>query len=80
LIRENRLIAGVHTLEEPKLRQTVLLIKDKVASGATVEDAEILDEVQAAHPRHRGLYLTSLPVPGTALAMYSSTPVAVAWC
>jgi hypothetical protein len=44
LIREGRLIAGVNSLGElpPKLRQNVLLIKDKEASGATVEDAETL--------------------------------------
>jgi hypothetical protein len=44
LLREERLIVGVNTLAElpPKLRQSVLLIKDKVASGTTVEDAETL--------------------------------------
>jgi hypothetical protein len=44
LIREERLIAGVNTLNElpPKLRQMALLITDKQASGATVEDAEEL--------------------------------------
>jgi hypothetical protein len=44
LIREERVIAGVNTLNElpPKLRQMALLIKDKQASGATVEDAEEL--------------------------------------
>lgn len=44
LIRENRLIAGVNTLAElpPKLRQSVLLIENKVWSGTTVEDAETL--------------------------------------
>jgi hypothetical protein len=44
LIRENRLIAGVNTLAElpVKLRQNVLLIKDKVAEGGTFEDAETL--------------------------------------
>jgi hypothetical protein len=44
LIRESRLIAGVNHLSElsPKLRHSVLLIKDKVASGTTVEDAETL--------------------------------------
>jgi hypothetical protein len=44
LIREGRLIAGVNTLQElsPKLRQSVLLIEDKVASGATTDDAETL--------------------------------------
>ena len=46
LIRESRLIAGVNVLAElpPKLRQSVLLIKDKAASGATMEDAEALAE------------------------------------
>jgi hypothetical protein len=44
VIRENRLVAGVNSLGElpPKLRQSVLLIKDKEAAGATVEDAETL--------------------------------------
>jgi hypothetical protein len=44
LIREGRLIAGANSLGElpPKLRQAVLLIKEKEASGATVEDAETL--------------------------------------
>jgi hypothetical protein len=37
LIRETRLVAGLNTL-----RQNVLLIKDKVASGTTVEDTETL--------------------------------------
>jgi hypothetical protein len=41
---EGRLIAGVNTLEElpPKMRQQSLLISDKVASGTTTQDAEIL--------------------------------------
>lgn len=41
LIRENRLIAGVNYLNElsPKLRSAVLLMEDKVASGATYDDA-----------------------------------------
>lgn len=51
LIRENRLIAGVNFIGElpPKLRQSVLLIKEsvllikeKVPSGATADDAETL--------------------------------------
>jgi hypothetical protein len=44
LIREERLIAGVATLAAlpVKLRQSVLLIKDKQAQGATFDDAEIL--------------------------------------
>lgn len=44
LIREGRLIAGVNTLQEPpaRLRQSVLLIEDKVASGTTADDAETL--------------------------------------
>jgi hypothetical protein len=46
LIREGRLIAGVNSLSElpVKLRQSVLLIEDKVASGTTLEDAEMLAE------------------------------------
>lgn len=44
LIREERLIAGINTLNElsPKLRQAVLLMKTKVAASTTVEDAEVL--------------------------------------
>jgi hypothetical protein len=44
LIREGRLVAGVNTLQElsPKIRQTALLIEDKVASGTTTDDAETL--------------------------------------
>jgi hypothetical protein len=44
LIRENRLIAGIHHLGElsPALRKTVLLIDEKIPRGATVEDAEEL--------------------------------------
>jgi hypothetical protein len=51
LIREGRLIAGVNTLGElpPLLRRTALLIKDKVAAGTTLEDAETL----AAYARHQ---------------------------
>ena len=44
LIREERLIAGVNFLDElpPKLRRSVLLIKDKVAEGALPHDADTL--------------------------------------
>jgi hypothetical protein len=44
LIREGRLIAGVNFIGElsDKLRRSVLLIKEKQASGATAEDAEEL--------------------------------------
>jgi hypothetical protein len=44
LIREGRLIAGVNTLAEltPKLRQSVLVIPQKISSGTTYEDAETL--------------------------------------
>jgi hypothetical protein len=50
LLREGRLIAGVNTLGEltPQLRRAMLLVKDKVASGTTLEDAETL----AAYARH----------------------------
>ena len=42
--REGRSIAGVNTLGElpAQLRRNVLLIKDKVASGTTLEDTEML--------------------------------------
>jgi len=44
LIREERLIAGVNFLSElaPKLRNSVLLIDEKIASGTTFDDAETL--------------------------------------
>jgi hypothetical protein len=44
LIRENRLIAGVNFIVElpAKMRQSVLLIKDKVGKGATADDAKTL--------------------------------------
>jgi hypothetical protein len=44
LIPENRLIAGLNFLDElsDKLKDNMLLIKDKRASGATAEDAETL--------------------------------------
>jgi hypothetical protein len=44
LIEEGRLIAGVNTLGElsPLMRQNMLLVTEKVASGAIVDDAEEL--------------------------------------
>lgn len=44
LLRENRLIAGVNFLSElpPKLRNSLLLVEDKIASGTTFDDAEVL--------------------------------------
>lgn len=44
LLRQGRLIAGVNTLSElpPKLLQAALLVPDKVGSGTTHEDAEVL--------------------------------------
>lgn len=52
LIRENRLIAGVSFLDElsDKLRRSVLLIKDKVGSGTTFEDAEVLAKYARLQP------------------------------
>lgn len=52
LIRERRLIVGVNTLAElpPKLRQAVLLIGDKEASGTTFEDAELLAKYAGLRP------------------------------
>lgn len=56
LIRENRLIAGINTLAEltPRLRQAVLLIKDKVPSGTTFEDAETLARYSRLAPGTNG--------------------------
>jgi hypothetical protein len=58
LIREGRLIAGVNTLQElsPKLRQNALLINDKVARGATVEDAETLASYAGLAPATNGFH------------------------
>ena len=51
-VRQGRLIAGVDVLNElpPKLRQGMLLIKDKRASGATFEDAETLAQYAGLQP------------------------------
>jgi hypothetical protein len=48
-IREERPIAGVNFLGElpVKLRQDVLLIKDKVPNGAILEDAEMIAQYAA---------------------------------
>jgi hypothetical protein len=53
LIREERLIAGVNSLDElpDKLRNSVLLIKDKQASGAVADDAELLATYQSGFTR-----------------------------
>ena len=47
-IEEGRLIAGVNTLGElsPLMRQNMLLVTEKVASGAFAEDAEELAKYQ----------------------------------
>ncbi|MCZ7594252.1 MAG: hypothetical protein M5U16_04550 [Hyphomicrobium sp.] len=52
LIRENRLIAGINFLGELplRLRQAVLLIKDKHASHALIDDAELLAKYAGLHP------------------------------
>ena len=52
LIRENRLIAGVNTLQEltPKLRQSVLLIPEKIPWGTTHDDAVTLAEYARLRP------------------------------
>jgi hypothetical protein len=56
LIREKRLIAGVNCLEElpPSLRQAVLLIEDRVGSGTTYEDAEVLAKYARLRPGTTG--------------------------
>jgi hypothetical protein len=53
LVDQNRLIAGLNTLAElpPKLRQAVLLIKDKEGRGATAEDADTLAVYNSRFPR-----------------------------
>jgi len=53
LIREERPIAGVNHLGElpDKLRRTVLLIDEKIPSGATVGGCGGAGEVLAAGPR-----------------------------
>jgi hypothetical protein len=56
LIRENRLIAGINTLAEltPKLRQSVLLIPQKMSRGTTYEDAETLARYNRLAPGTNG--------------------------
>jgi hypothetical protein len=56
LIRERRLIAGVNVLAElsPKLRQAVLLMEDKEASGTTLDDAETLAQYARLAPGTTG--------------------------
>ena len=51
-------IAGVNTLQErsPKLRQNELLIKEKVAAGATAEDAEPLASYAGLSPATNGFH------------------------
>jgi len=53
---EGRLIAGVNSLSElsPRLRQAVLLNPDKIAAGATYEDAETLAAYRGLAPRTVG--------------------------
>ena len=47
LIEEGRLIAGVNTFElSPLMRQNMLLVPEKVASGAIADDAEELAKYQ----------------------------------
>lgn len=57
LIRQNRLIAGVNFLAElpPRLQQSVLLVKEKIACGAIVEDAETLARY-AGHIPHTNAF------------------------
>jgi hypothetical protein len=57
-IREERLIAGVNFLGElpVKLRQGVLLIEDKVPSGAILEDAEMIAQHAGHVPGDRRLH------------------------
>jgi hypothetical protein len=56
LVRESRLVAGVNFLSElsPKLRHSVLLIKDKVAAGTTADDAEALAQYARLLPGTNG--------------------------
>lgn len=56
LIREERLIAGVNFLDElsPRLRNAVLLIKDKQGHGALYEDAETLANFAGLIPGTNG--------------------------
>lgn len=52
LIRQNRLTAGVHFLDElsPKLQKAMLLIKDKQYGQCTWEDAEVLALYKGLQP------------------------------
>ena len=51
-----RAASGINTLAElsPKLRQTVLLIKDKASNGTTFEDAETLARYSRLAPGTNG--------------------------
>lgn len=53
LIRENRLIAGVHSLDDlpDKLRRAVLTIEDKTITGALYDDAVELAKLRALTPQ-----------------------------
>lgn len=59
-LRQNRLIAGVHFLDElsPALQRNILLIKDKVASRATFQDAATLAQYDCKFPPHTDGYDT----------------------
>ncbi|KAB2943073.1 MAG: hypothetical protein K8F92_04770 [Hyphomicrobium sp.] len=61
LIRENRLIAGINFLGELplRLRQAALLIKDKQASHALIDDAEILAKY-AGYAPHTNQYIAEV--------------------
>jgi hypothetical protein len=52
LVREERLVGGVNFLAElpEKLRSGVLLMQERAASGATVEDAEVLARYEQLVP------------------------------
>lgn len=59
LVREERLIAGVHYLDElkpraPALRQAILLIEDKVPSRTLLSDAQLLAEYAGKVPGTNG--------------------------
>lgn len=52
LVKEKRIIAGVATLSQlpPRLRDELLLVKDKHASGALYDDAVLLAKYQGLQP------------------------------
>src|SRR5580658_5642556 len=77
LIEEDRLIAGINTLAElsPLLRQNMLLVPEKVASGAIVDDAEELAKYERLARGTNGFVdFTATKKPSCETALWRDTP------